>query len=91
MSSISMRKRKSKMFFLVILILVIFLIWQDNSLMVTRYQYRSSHLPESFSGLKIVQISDLHNKRFGSQQQRIVKAIKNENPDLIVIKGDIVD
>lgn len=91
MSSISMRKRKSKMFFLVILILVIFLIWQDNSLMVTRYQYRSPHLPESFSGLKIVQISDLHNKRFGSQQQRIVKAIKNENPDLIVITGDIVD
>lgn len=79
------------MTFFIILILVVFLIWQDNSLMVTRYQYHSSHLPDSFSGLKIVQISDLHNKRFGSQQKRLVKAVKNENPDLIVITGDIVD
>ena len=42
------------------------------------------------SGLKIVQLSDLHGKSFGRGNSRLVKKIIAENPDVIVITGDIV-
>nr|WP_245736148.1 metallophosphoesterase [Virgibacillus subterraneus] len=36
-------------------------------------------------------MSDLHSKSFGENQKRLVERVKNENPDLIVFTGDIVD
>ena len=40
--------------------------WLGNSAIVTKeYTITSRRLPEAFSGMRIVQISDLHGKRFG--------------------------
>ncbi|WP_194287429.1 metallophosphoesterase [Gracilibacillus oryzae] len=39
----------------------------------------------------ILQISDLHNKTFGKNHQRILKEIKKAKTDLIVITGDLID
>ncbi len=54
---------------------------------------RFRDLPKSLQGLKIVQISDLHvgptlGKRY---VERVVKKTLEENPDIIVLTGDIVD
>lgn len=40
---------------------------QNNRLTVSEYEFSFSTLPESFDGLRIVQLSDLHNKRFGKK------------------------
>ncbi len=51
-------------------------------------------LPESFSGLKIVQISDLHISSFynnNDQLELAVEMVNRENPDLILFTGDMVD
>ena len=48
-------------------------------------------MPEAFDGYTIVQISDLHGKSFGREQQRLVGAVREAQPDIIVMTGDIID
>jgi len=38
-----------------------------------------------------LQLSDLHNKSFGNNNNRLVKKIIGENPDIIVMTGDMVN
>lgn len=46
---------------------------------------------ESFGGsIRAVHISDLHKRRFGSGNSRLIAAVKAENPDIIIISGDAV-
>ena len=37
----------------------------------------------------VVQISDLHNKRFGAGQEKLMRAIRDAKPERIVITGDL--
>lgn len=63
---------------------------RDNlRLTVTRYSVEFNELPEEFEGFKIVQVSDLHNARFGKDQSRLMAAIRAEKPDIIAITGDL--
>lgn len=51
------------------------------------------HLPEPFSGLKIIQISDLHLGSFASTSavKKMVELINSEEPDLVFFTGDLVN
>ncbi|MEM9217802.1 MAG: metallophosphoesterase [Cyanobacteria bacterium P01_F01_bin.150] len=52
------------------------------------------HLDPAFNGTRIVQISDTHmDKSWMTSQrlQRIVQVIEQQNPDLVVITGDLID
>lgn len=53
----------------------------------------SEYLPEEYDGLKIVQFTDLH---YGStinlkELKTIVKRINDQNPDIIIFTGDLVE
>lgn len=63
----------------------------NSSLSVENYTYINAKLPQSFDGYKIVQLSDLHGKEFGANNQTLIKTIKNQSPDLIVFTGDLID
>lgn len=77
---------------IVILVLgCLFLYWQDSSLTLSRYTIRLASLPPAFSGFRIVQLSDLHNKRFGKKQERLLKKVAELEPDCIVLTGDLAD
>ena len=41
--------------------------------------------------LKIVQISDLHNQIFGINESVLLDRIREQEPDIIVVTGDVVD
>jgi len=90
-----MENKKITKLIIVITILIIFvtsfLVWQTNDLVVTTYDYSNSKVPLEFNDYKILQISDLHNKRFGKNQSRLIKHTLDINPDIIVITGDLVD
>ena len=65
-----------------------------HHIMVTREDYYSKNLPESFNGYKVVQLSDLHVGTWGQDSkflQNIVDTVNAINPDLIVFTGDIVN
>lgn len=85
------KSKRMKVIFILFLITIlfsIFLIYQNNALSITEYNYINEKLPKGFEGYKIVQISDLHNKDYNG---RLSKKIKKVSPDIIVITGDLID
>lgn len=82
------KKKKTLIFAIIAVILLIFCYWQNNMLTISEYTYSSPKVAEELNGFRIVQISDLHNKNFGD---RLINKITELNPDIIVITGDIAD
>ncbi len=75
-----------------LILLPIAAIWTGNNrLSVSRYEIGIAGLDPSFDGLKVVQISDLHGKYFGADQERIAAKIEDLAPDIILCTGDMVD
>lgn len=74
-----------------LVVLTIWLIYENRSIVVTEYKVESELIPEGFSGFRIVQISDLHNEVFGKDNSRLLEKINEANPDIIVITGDLID
>ena len=70
---------------------IVFLIHQTHTLRTTYFTWQSSRVPSEFEGFRIVQLSDLHARRFGRAQRRLLRAIQAAAPDLIVITGDMID
>jgi len=66
-------------------------VWGNTTIEVTRTAIVSDRLPESFSGFRIAHVSDLHNSEFGTDNSYLLQKIREENPDIIVITGDLVD
>ena len=64
---------------------------QNNLISVSKISITSSKIPSNFKGFKIVQLSDLHSKKFGENQEVLIEKVKNLNPEIIVITGDLVD
>lgn len=74
-----------------IFMIIVYLYWQDNRIMVTKYEYQSKKITQLFYGYRIAQISDLQNKVFGKHHKKLINAIKKQYPDCIVITGDLLD
>ena len=55
------------------------------------YTFTSAKVSKSADDFRIVQVSDLHNAKFGKNNSRLISKIKDQSPDIIVITGDIVD
>ena len=72
-------------------LLVLFVYWDNTALRTDSLTYTSTALPTEFDGLRIVQLSDLHNREFGKNNQRLYAAVKQAAPDLIFLTGDLVD
>ena len=68
-----------------------FCLYSNYHIVTTEYEYKSSSVPEELDGYRIVQISDLHNQIFGIDQKGLLKRIKEQKPDIIVVTGDVVD
>lgn len=60
---------------------------------IHRQKLKITNLPESFKGLKIVQLSDIHSGSFITDNplKEVVKLVNKENPDLIFFTGDLVN
>lgn len=68
--------------------LVFLLVWFSNScIKTTKLEFNSEKIEKD---VKIIHLSDLHGKSFGKNNERLVKKVAAEKPDLIVFTGDIV-
>jgi predicted MPP superfamily phosphohydrolase len=58
-----------------------------------RIALKYDNLPEAFKGLKVVQLSDIHSGSFTDKAavQSGIEKILQENPDLILFTGDLVN
>lgn len=72
-------------------ILTAWIIWDNNRILVTEYTVSNPSIPEEFSGFRILQISDLHNRDFGNGNKKLLQRITALQPDIILITGDLID
>ncbi|HBI03228.1 MAG TPA: phosphoesterase [Paenibacillaceae bacterium] len=74
----------------ILLILVAFSYQQNNSVQTNTTTITSQKIPPSMNGLRILHLSDLHNKTYGQNQGKLVSKVKMAQPDLIVFTGDMI-
>lgn len=57
---------------------------------VTKYRISSQKLNGIKREKKIIFLSDLHNRMYGEENERLLESIRNQHPDLILIGGDML-
>lgn len=82
---------KSAIVLLIVIALLLFCNFQNKHIETTHYTYEAEQLGVDLDGYRIVQISDLHNAKFGKNNQKLVDRIRECAPDMIVLTGDLVD
>jgi len=82
--------KRKKIILLVLLALVIVLAVTAfyNSLTVTEYTIYSEKINNT---VKIVLLTDLHSCVYGNNQEKLIKKIEKQKPDIIFMSGDIAD
>lgn len=68
-------------------LIAVYLYAQNNWLQLSRYALKA----DLEKPMTIVQLSDLHNARFGEAQARLMDMVRAQSPDAIVITGDLID
>ena len=65
--------------------------YETDNIEKVEYIIENEKIPKDFDKFNIVQISDLHNKSFGKENNRLLSTIDELEPDIVVITGDLVD
>ncbi len=91
-----MTAKKKKFIFLavaaaVLVALVIWIAWGNTALELNTYTISNSKLPQSFDGYRIAHVSDLHNAEMGKDNEKLLTMLRDADPDMIAITGDLID
>lgn len=94
-----MKKKKIMKTFVIILCVLVLLCASvvvsgficNKNLKLREIQVKSADLPQSFEGYRIAHVSDLHNTEFGKNNKKLIAKLRDAEPDIIAITGDIVD
>ena len=86
-------KRKHNIIAIVAVIITIccWIVWANTALEINEYKIIHDQIPESFSGFRIAQVSDLHNAELGNGNENLLAMLSQSNPDMIVLTGDLID
>lgn len=71
-----------------IVIIVIFIAGGDFGFIVRKYTISSSSVQNEVT---LVALTDLHGRTIGREQERLVKKVAEQQPDVIVYLGDMID
>lgn len=58
---------------------------------VRNYTVQVNGLPDNFKGFTILQLTDLHSKRFGQRQRRLINLVREQQFDILALTGDFVN
>jgi len=75
----------------VLIALIVWIVWGNTALELSEYTVSSSKLPQRFDGYRIAHISDLHNAEIGKGNQKLLTLLRDADPDMIAITGDLID
>lgn len=75
----------------VFLALMVWLHWGNTALEINHVVISSDRLPRGFDGYQIAHVSDLHNAQFGPDNEALLTLLRQAQPDLIAMTGDLVD
>lgn len=71
----------------ILVVLVWIMLYDSNRFVVRHYSQRDQRIKKP---VKAVVLADLHNKRYGKENERLLQAIDEIRPDMILIAGDIL-
>lgn len=81
-------KKKYKLIAALLILLVLVLSAFDVRLKIVRYKIQSDKID---SPVRIALVTDLHSCKYGENQKTLIDAVNKENPDIILLGGDIFD
>ncbi len=90
----SKKKKRTVTLVCTAIILIILTAWIaiDNKALETNYYtIQSEEITAAFDSYTIAQISDLHNDTIGKDNIKLINALKDAQPDIIVVTGDLID
>ena len=77
---------------IIISILVfLYLYYENNCLQISEYNIIDNKIPDNFNNYKIIQVSDFHNTGSRILTKTLIKELKKNNPNIIVLTGDLID
>ncbi len=88
------KPRPFKKFITVLLtmgVLAAMLYWGNSSIKTEYVTVEIEGLPSDLNGVRIAQLSDLHGKQFGRDNKKLLQAVREAEPDIIALTGDLVD
>lgn len=76
---------------LVIICVIVVAEWmrEIHTFQITHYDIQSPKL-KNVKKRKMILLSDLHNCSYGKENEKLLRAIKDEKPDVILIAGDMI-
>lgn len=74
-----------------LILLVIWTIWGNKAIETNHYTIISEKLGSDFDSYRIAQVSDLHNNKLGKDNEKLISTLKNTQPDIIAVTGDLID
>ncbi len=86
------KRRRWPWVLLVLIVIFAVTVYDSNTRLVTdEFTLGNEKLPEDLEGVRIVHLSDLHAKRFGDGNSELIEAVRDADPDIICVTGDMVD
>ena len=83
-------KKRSRIYLFLtgMLLLFFWMFWGNRTIQVSHVKITDAEVPDAFIDFKIAHLSDIHDKNWG---ETLIAPIQEENPDIIVITGDLID
>ncbi|WNF35290.1 metallophosphoesterase [Bacillaceae bacterium IKA-2] len=75
---------------IVFFVLTGYTIWDNNRIKVVEQEILIDNLPTELEEFTILQLSDLHEKKFGENQKKLLNAVNSLRYDAIVFTGDML-
>lgn len=75
----------------VLSVLISWIAWENTALECNTYTIENEKLPQAFDGYRIAQVSDLHNDEMGKNNEKLLSMLRQAQPDIIAITGDLID
>lgn len=67
------------------------ILFNNKSIKISRHKIKNNKIPKEFNNFKIVHLSDFHSNSFGKDNLKLIEKINSENPNIIVMTGDMVN
>lgn len=87
-----MKKRKRRICLIILAAIAVFILsdlaYSKYGLKTTYYEIITSKITDP---IRIVQLTDLHNSKFGADNRRLVEQVEEQDPDLILMTGDMLN
>lgn len=87
------RKRRGIIYSVLIALIMLgaWLIWGNSALTISEITIHDARIPSGFDGFCIAQVSDLHDASFGEGNAALISLLKDAEPDIIAVTGDLID